>query len=100
MIDLPIDVVPKVHPSDPLKFRWRRVTDTVVGRRMIECEGCMPCSSEDAVAALVALAKRQEAEIEELKRKIDGFAERIATQSEALSKRAEVHPGKRKGGGQ
>lgn len=103
MTDLPIDVIPN---SSPLRFRWRQTVHTVVGSHDVTLEGEMPASCEDAVASIIALAKQQARQLAERQHDIDnlkrvvldvqrinqGFADRIAAQSELLSKRAEAAP--------
>jgi hypothetical protein len=88
-MDLPIDVVPG---SNPPKFRWRHVTDTMAGKRTVDCNGCLPVSVEAAVAALVAMVKRMEKELAEARARCDSLAERVAAQAELLSKRVEKQP--------
>jgi hypothetical protein len=85
-MNLPIDIVPNTSPPH---FRWRQIVSTPVGDRMIEHSGPLPPSMEDAVAALIGLAKRLEMENTDLKKQIQGHCDRIAAQSELLSKRAE-----------
>lgn len=65
MIELPIDVVPGRGPP---RFRWRQMVSSPVGTKWVNHEGPLPPSVEEAVAALVRLAKQQAAEIEELRK--------------------------------
>ena len=93
-MNLPIDVV---DPNQrPPRFRWRQTVDSIVGKRTVETEGPLPPAVEDAVLALVVLARAQAAEIAALKRQVEGHADRIAAQSELLGKRAEA-PVKKRG---
>ncbi len=87
MISLPIDVVPG---TDPPRFRWTQRVSTPLGPRELPCEGCLPPGAEQAVAALVAMVNRQQREVEHLRLVNEGLAERVAAQSELLSKRAEA----------
>lgn len=64
-MNLPIDLVPG---SSPPKFRWRQTIDTLAGRTVVEHDGMLPPSVEDAVAALIKITKRLAAECEELRR--------------------------------
>ncbi len=89
MPELPIDVIPG---KGPVRFRWTWATDTVVGPRTTVCEGSLASSAEGPVADLIGMAKRQAAEIKELRQQIQGHCDRIAAQSELLSKRAEAEP--------
>jgi hypothetical protein len=56
----------------------------------VEHRGTLPLSAEIAVADLIALAKQQQQEIAGLQRMNMEAAERIAAQSELLSRRAEA----------
>ncbi len=75
-MSLPIDVIPG---TDPPKFRWRQIVGTVMGDRVMDYESGVPPTLEPALVELIALVKRQAAEIEELRR---GNRE-VATQSKS-----------------
>lgn len=64
MINLPIDVVPG---SSPPRFLWRQIIDSPIGSRILEHEGCLPPNVEEAVKALVYLAKELQRDNEKLK---------------------------------
>ena len=83
---LPIDTVPNTSPT---RFRWRQTVESPVGRRTVECEGGLPTSVEEAVKQLIGIAKQQDGDIARLLIINQGFADRIAAQSEILSKNAE-----------
>ena len=51
---LPIEVV----PGRTLTFRWRQTVDTPVGKKVVQHEGALPPSVEQAVATLVGVAKQ------------------------------------------
>lgn len=85
---LPIDVV----GNRPLKFKWKHTVSTLNGTVTQECEGSLPLTIDIAVAEVIALAKQQQQEIIGLRKQIEGYAERIAAQSELLSKKAEPIP--------
>lgn len=96
-MDLPIDVVPNVTGlRSRIKFRWKQKVDSVVGTRLQDCEGSLPVVVEDKVAELIALVKMQEQEIIGLRRQVEGHIERIAAQSELLTKKAESNQRKGK----
>lgn len=61
----------------------------MIGKKTVDCDGALPPQVEDAVADIIALVKEQEREIEALMKQVEGHCERIAQQSELLSKRAE-----------
>lgn len=86
-MNLPIDVIPN---SNPPRFRWTQLMDTAVGRRLVDLEGTLPPNVEGAVVALIRMARTQAEEIEQLRGQVKGHCERIAAQSELLSKRTEV----------
>ena len=83
---LPIDVLP--HTSPPV-FRWIQSVESPVGTREIEYEGLLLASAEQAVVDLITLAKQQAHEIEELKKLLGASYDRVAKQSDALSKKSE-----------
>ena len=86
-MELPIDVIPG---PGPLRFRWEWTVDTVVGPRTQVCEGSLASPIEPAVVALIGIARAQAVEVERLKEQLIAAADRIAAQSELLSKRAET----------
>ncbi len=89
-MNLPIDVVPQSPGVYGTQFRWQSAVDLIARGQLVDCEGAIsPPSAEFAVMELIAIVKRQAAEIEALKRQLQVFADRITTQSEMLSKRAE-----------
>ena len=65
------------------------MVNSINGLHTVHMEGKLPPSVEGAVLALIALAKGQQRDIQELQKQIVGLADRIAGQSELLSKRAE-----------
>ena len=82
---LPIDVIPNTSPA---RFRWRQLVTTPTDK-MVECEGALTSAAEGAVMSLIALAKRQEQEIEGLRRMNDGLASQVevATRQQATVKK-------------
>ena len=62
-MNLPIDVIPNTVPP---RFKWRQIIDTPVGKRTQEHEGVLPPSMEQAVLALVNIAKQLSKEVESL----------------------------------
>lgn len=87
MKPLPIDLIdPNRRPP---RFRWQQTVSTLTGDRTITQEGTLPLNVEMAVAQLVILAHQQAKEIEELKKMVNVMAERVAAQSDLLSKKAE-----------
>ena len=87
-MNLPIDII----QEKPRRFRWKQTTDAYGGKRVVDYEGTLPPSVDEKVAELIALAKQQAADIETLKRINQEFADRIAAQSELLTKHAEATP--------
>lgn len=83
---LPIELIPN---SQPPRFRWRVRVD-VNGPRSMEMEGPLPSGVDAAVIELLAVVKQLQVENADLRKKLEGFAERIAGQSEILSKHAEA----------
>lgn len=67
MQKLSIDVVPGTRPRH---FRWKQVIETLAGERVVEHEGVLPPAVDDAVLALICLAKYQMKEIENLKKQV------------------------------
>lgn len=57
MMNLPIDIVANTSPP---RFRWRQTVETPVGTRVQEYDGVLPPSMEQAVEALVQIAKQLE----------------------------------------
>lgn len=84
---LPIEQIPNVIPP---RFRWKQVVSTPIGTRTIEHEAELPPSLEGAVIQLIGLLRLQDHEIGQLKKTNQEFADRIAGQSELLSKHAEA----------
>lgn len=80
--ELPIDVV---KGSRPLTFKWRQTVSTPTGMKVIEHRGSLPASVEDSVLLTIDMVKV-------LLRENDTLMERIAAQSELLSKKAEKVP--------
>ena len=87
-ISLPIDVV-SGEGSWPVQFRWKQAVHTVVGTKEVECTGSLAPSVEQAVVKLINLAKQQDVEIRKLKDIISSLTDRVAAQSESLTKKAE-----------
>ncbi len=85
---LPIDVVPGTNPP---RFRWRTTVSTMdsAGHRVQDCEGALPSSVEVAVAKLVEVAKEALKDNAMLRGQVTVMTERIAAQSDILSRRAE-----------
>ncbi len=86
-MNLPIELIPC---SLPPRFRWRQLVDTPNGQRTIDHEGQMPVTIEGAVVSLIDVAKQQAQEIAGLNKRLEAAYERIASQSDALGKKAEV----------
>lgn len=61
---LPIDIV-TTHPQ--LRFVWRAKVPEHMSGRVVECSGSLPPGVDMAVAALIDLAKRQAAELTDLR---------------------------------
>lgn len=87
IMELPIDISPE---PGPLRFRWKQLIDTAIGPRSQVCEGPLNVSAEPALAALIRIAKEQAAEIDDLRKQVQAHCDRIASQSDQLSKCAEV----------
>lgn len=85
-MDLPIDVIPGTNPP---KFRWRQNISTPIGPRVTVQEGTLPASVEQSVLALIVLVRQQNEEIKNLQRLNSGHVDRIAAQSEVITKKAE-----------
>lgn len=86
---LPIELIPN---SNPPKFRWQQIVDTPAGLRTVSHIGVVPLSIENSLIRLVKLTMQQAQEIIGLRRQVEGMADRIAAQSELLSKQAEAKP--------
>lgn len=84
---LPIEVIPG---TDPPIFRWRQLISTPVGKQVVEHIESLPATVEVAVQRLVAVAKQLMMENMALRGQVQGHCDRIAAQSELLSKKAEV----------
>ncbi len=79
---LPIELVANTNPP---KFRWWQ---TVNGSR-IRHEGSVSPNMEVALMQLIIGCMKQAEEIVKLRKQIEGHIDRIAAQSELLSKQAE-----------
>ncbi len=91
-MNLPITVVPG---SNPPQFRWRQIVSTPVGNQVIDHESNMPPTIEGALVALISIAKQLMYDNAALQGEIKGHCDRIANQSDQLSKNAEKAPPKR-----
>lgn len=89
---LPIEYIPG---TDPPRFRWKQRITSPVGTQVIDYEGLLVPSAEQALKHLCVLADWQAREINKLKKQLDEAYERVATQSEILSKKAETPPAKK-----
>lgn len=96
---LPIEQIPNRTPP---RFRWRQRVTTPNGSAVVEHEGSVPLTIEQALQSLIVLCKQQAKHIEELQRDNEGLqgqliaaTDRIAAQSELLSERAEKPTAKR-----
>ena len=58
---IPIDLISN---SRPPRFRWRQTVTSPAGDRVITHEGTLPAAVEDAVAALIIIARRQAKRLE------------------------------------
>lgn len=83
---IPIDVVPDTNPP---KFRWRQVVDSIAGIRVVDHEGTLPPTVEVAVVGLIDMAKELMGDNAILRGQVQGMSDRIGAQSELLSKKAE-----------
>ena len=83
-MNLPIDVISNTAPP---RFRWRQRVGTPAGMVVQNNEGMLPPSVEEAVLKLIEFTK-------ELQRINVELVERIAAQSELLSRKAESGKGK------
>lgn len=84
---LPVDVIPLTRP---VKFRWRQTVSGMDGiARTIEHEGSVLLTIEEPLVELINLVKQQQQEILGLRKQVEGMADRIAQQSELLSRAAE-----------
>lgn len=83
---LPIERITK--PGPPY-FRWSQVVDTPDGKRIIRHEGYAPVAMEQALLSLISRAQQLQAECDTLRKQVEGHVERIAAQSELLTRQAE-----------
>jgi len=72
---LPIELIPGTNPP---RFRWQQLVDTPVGRKLVESEGVLPPSIEDAVVALVKMVEHLAAENTKLKQGISLQEKQVA----------------------
>ena len=86
-IKLPIDVVPGTNPP---VFHWTQLVDTFNGKQVMEYREALPPNVEVAVQRLVSVAKQLLMENAALRGQVQGHCDRIAAQSELLSKKAEA----------
>lgn len=86
-IKLPIDVV---AGTDPPIFKWQQVVDTLTGRQVVDHEEALPATVEVAVARLISITKQVLMDNAGLQGQVKGHCDRIAAQSDLLSKRAEA----------
>ena len=86
-MNLPIDVVPGTSPP---RFRWRQEDSTPVGDKVVEHEGSLPPAIEAAVARLVEVARQLLADKAGLQKTVNELADRVAAQSDILTRRAEL----------
>ena len=89
---LSIDIVPNTNPP---RFLWQQKVSTPIGDCVVKHEGMLLPTIEGAIAELIAIVKRQAREIKELKRINEGLTDRVAAQSELLTKRAETLPARK-----
>ena len=86
IMNLPIDVI---HGSNPPRFKWRQTIDTPAGSRTIDHDGCLPPTVENAVVLLLDLTKQVMRENAMLQGTVKAMSERVAAQSDILSRKAE-----------
>jgi len=67
-MNLPIDVIPDTSPP---RFRWRQTVSTPLGDRVVDHEGELPSTVEEAVIILIAITKQQAQEIIGLRRIVE-----------------------------
>lgn len=67
-------------------FRWQQMVDTPSGKRVVDYEGRLPPSVEDAAARLIAVAKRLALDVDRLQAQVEVLQAQVATPS----KRADV----------
>ena len=103
-MNLPIDIT----TTNPLKFKWQQKMESLVGTRVQECEGALPSGVDVAVKMLIdqlkvsekdnqalhALLLSAQDEVQQLRKQVEGHVDRIAAQSEIITKKAEVKRGK------
>lgn len=80
-MQLPIDVIPN---SNPPRFKWSQVVETINGRQVVECEGGLPSSVEKSVADLIAMTKTLKEENRQLQERLDE-ANRKANAAQTLN---------------
>lgn len=85
-MDLPIDIIPG---TDPPRFEWRQIIDTPNSREVLPMEGMMPPSVEQPLVELIKLTKSLMRERAMLQGQVQGLCDRVAKQSDQLSKNAE-----------
>jgi hypothetical protein len=86
MVNPPIDLIPNTKPQ---RFKWRQVASTPIGPHEISHEGTFPPSMEAALVALINCCKQLLTENAELRALNAGHCDRIAGQSELLTRSAE-----------
>lgn len=84
---LPIELV---KGSNPPRFVWRQEVSTPVGHSVVIHSETVQPILEGALVELVNIAKEQEKEIVKLRNQIKGHVDRIAAQSDLLTRKAEV----------
>lgn len=85
-MELPIDVIPNTVPP---KFRWKSVVDTPNGKQVVSQEGVLPAAVERSVERLIGIVKQVLMDNATLQGQVKGLADRVAAQSDLLSKKAE-----------
>lgn len=73
-MNLPIDLIPDTSPP---KFRWRQVVKTIGSIQVIEHEGHLTPSVEDAVVSLIHMLKTRETECMVLNGSINMLVDRL-----------------------
>lgn len=82
---LPIDVV---AGSNPPRFIWNQLVETINGKQVVAHEGGLPPSVEVAVQRLIGVAKDLLRDNAALQGQVEGMTQRAA-QSELSGKRAD-----------
>lgn len=92
---LPIDVVPNTRPP---QFRWQQTVGTPIGPKVVDHEGALPPSIEDAVKTLIDITNRQVQEIGRLQQEIavqrqtiENMAIQLDEQTEILKETSQDH---------